>query len=231
MSVGASVVGILSSPIKMVALTAGLGGVVLSAGGVFTVLNAQASNATAQAVTNGTLSLTLSSTSPSGGITTSVTGLAPTNSVNRFVTLTNGGNLDGDTLTMSITTANATLGIANATRGLTIQVDSCSVAWTQASGGSCSGTTTSVLAATPLATLTSTPQALAGTLVGGATVNLRVRMALPAVDEWTCNGTIGYEDNTCATQFASGSRIQGASADLTYKFEMTQDVVNTNISS
>jgi len=66
-----------------------VGGLILTAGGVYAGLNAVATNTTPQTVTSGTLKLTMANDGV--GFSQNISDVAPGDVVNRFVDLTNGG--------------------------------------------------------------------------------------------------------------------------------------------
>ena len=227
MSLGTSVVSVLSSPIKMVALTAGLGGIVLSAGGVFTVLNAQASNATAQSVTTGTLKMAMNANGNGVANSVAITGMKPGDIQNRYIELENTGSLDISTLTLDID-ANATNNLStDATRGLQITIDSCSVAW-DPNAGTCGGTTTAQLAQTAVANLGS-PAALSNltSLAASGTANLRISIELPDSGECNVNNTANATFQANCSSALSGGTIQGLTNGLTFTFAGTQPTAGT----
>src|SRR5438874_5315420 len=88
------------------AVAVALGGLILTAGGVYAGLNAVATNTTPQTVTSGTLKLTMANNG--AGFSQSITDVAPGDVVNRFVDLTNGGTLDAQNLTLTVSDATPT---------------------------------------------------------------------------------------------------------------------------
>jgi hypothetical protein len=199
--------------LKVVIVSAAtLGGAALVSSSVFASLTATAFNATAQSVTSGTLSLTQA---PSGNLTagfvTAVTALAPGDTINRYVNVTNGGTLAGSTMTLQVAAAAATLLTSDAARGLQVTVKECTVAYT-AITGVCSGTETTVLAAIPANTLlTAQTVTFANGFSAGGITNARFIISLPTgTNETTTNGTL------------PGSTIQGLTSSLTWTFTETQ---------
>jgi spore coat-associated protein N len=135
--------------------------------------------------------------------------MAPGDTVNRFIDITNGGTLDGTALTLKVADAAATTLTTDATNGLQITVTQCSVAFTTGTGA-CSGTTT-----TPLATISAngllTAQSLTGiTTTAGAVARLKFTLTLPAGSEVTTNGNL-----------PSGT-VQGVTSTLTWTFNEAQ---------
>lgn len=186
--------------------------------GVYAALNATANNPTPQSVGSGTLRLLLSNVG--NGFSQNITGLAPGDVVNRYVTLNNGGTLDAQGLTMSVAaTGSSTLitdGTSPATLALRVSVSSCTVAW-DATTGACGGTVTNLVANASLSSLATPVTVLssATALPVGANSHLRVAVTLPDQTETTTNGT------------APATTIQGQSADLTFTFTTAQRTAAT----
>lgn len=198
-------------------LAAGVATVGLAVTGfsVFAGLNAVADNsASPQAVSTGTLSLTMSA--DGDGFTQSITKLAPGDVVNRYVTLTNGGTLDATGLTLGVADANSDTLSSSATKGLHVTVTECTAGTWDPTTGACSGTATALLSDVALSSLVSTPASLvSGSIAAGATEPLQVSVALPDQSETTTNGT------------APTTTIQGVSASLTWTFSEDQRTATT----
>jgi hypothetical protein len=115
-----------------------------------------------------------------------ISNLLPGDYAYRYRTLTNTGSL-----TQAFTGAVTGSGVLAATAGgLTLAVDSCSVAWTTVAGVStCAGTTTPLLATTGVST---SPAITYGSLAPSATLQLRYTLALPSnAVQTTFQGTSG----------------------------------------
>lgn len=195
----------------------GAAGVLVTATGVYAVLQAQAFNTTPQGAGSGTLKLTLADNG--AGLSQGISGLAPGDTVRRYVALTNGGTLDGRSLTLQVSDSVGSLLSTDATKGLQVAVDECSVAWTTTGAGSCTGTTTSLLESSPLSTVGATPQALGtGLMTAGQVRNLRLTVTLPDTNETTVNGTL------------PAGTVQGLSASLTWRFTEAQRTSSTTSS-
>jgi hypothetical protein len=179
--------------------------------GVYAGLNAVASNT--ENITSGTLELTLANNGV--GFSQSITNLAPGDVVNRYVDLTNGGTLDASNLTLAVT-GGTTLLTTSATKGLTVTVTGCSIAWIPATG-ICGGTTSPMLASTPVANIGSgTPgTVVAGSLAKGTVWHLQVSLQLPDQNETTTNGTL------------PANTIQGLSDNVTIQFGESQRAATT----
>jgi spore coat-associated protein N len=162
------------------------------------------STSASQAISSGSVSIALGATGAANRLTVAASGLVPGDTVQRAVDLTSGST---DSLgSVSLQTAgspnNALLTDAN---GLTVKVDKCSVAWTESGTApaytyTCSGTSSSVLAAAAVGN-TSSLSGLAALSTGTSTDHLLVTLALP----------------TAAT-----NTLQGLSTSITYAFNGTQ---------
>ena len=173
----------------------GIANVIGSAGAS---LNAVASNATtATAITNGTLNLTLADGNGgtrTAGFTTAVTGMAPGDTIVRYVRYTQGANnVDALNPTLMIADSGSTI-LTKDVRGLYVLVQTClnaavSVAYNN--DGTCSaGTETIVLHSTPLASLKSATALNNFVLNGNNTNYLKFSIMLPSGnDETNTNGT------------------------------------------
>lgn len=180
---------------------------------IVTALSAMAAD-TAQFVQNGTLKLTqASSTNPaSGGFTTEISAIAPGDTVNRYITLTNGGTENAGTMTLGLTDSLATALTTDGTIGLQVAVNACSIAWGTVTAGVCSGTTTLMMSSKAALLLTQTPQILtlpAGATAAGSTMNLQISLSLPESNEVTVNGVLPV------------GTVQGLTSSLVWTFTET----------
>ena len=196
-----------------IVITATVGGTALVGSSVFASLTATATNGTAQSVTSASLKLTQADSSVTGltaGFTTPVTKLAPGDTISRYIDLSNGGTLDGASMTLKVADANTSILTTSAAAGLAVIVKECTQAYT-ATSGACGGTESTVLTTTANALLSPlTLPVAAADLVAGAVARLRFVISLPASSEVTTNGTL------------PGSSIQGVSALLTWTITETQ---------
>ncbi len=180
----------------LVALTAaGVGGAAFAA---FT----GTSNAS-QSVASGTVSLAGIGTNAAGNrLTVGATNIAPGDTIQRAVTLTNTGTIDLASVTLTTNATTSSLLNTDTVTGLQMTIDKCSVAWTESAipyTYTCSGTTSSVLASTPVI---GTNLALTNlTLTASAANNLRVTVTLPG---------------------AAGNTLQGQTSVINYTFTGTQ---------
>lgn len=180
--------------------------------GVFATLSASVDNITPQAVNSGTLELSLGNNGV--GFSQSIDDIAPGDVVNRFITLTNSGTLEGKDLKFETastgTAALITNGVAPiTTKALVVSVSRCSVAWTPGTGV-CGGTTTSLLPPTTLSSAASAQTLLSGSIPASQNIYLRISVELPDQDETTVNGV------------PPAHTVQGGSVDVTYTFIESQ---------
>ncbi len=195
-----------------IVITAAIGGAALVSTSVFAALTATATNTSGGSISTGTLSLTLAPSAVSGitgGFTSAISAMAPGDTVNRYIDLTNGGTLDGATPTLQLSDTPTTTLVSNSTAGLQITISNCTVAWTNT--GTCSGTTTVVLASTPATNLkaSATSLTLPSTLAGSVS-RLKISINLPAGTENVLNGVLPV------------GTIQGLSTSLTWSFTITE---------
>jgi ABC-type tungstate transport system substrate-binding protein len=131
--------------------------------------------------------------------------MGPGDTVNRYIDLSNTGTLDGASPTLQIVTADSNTLVNSPSAGLQVTITGCTVAWTNT--GTCSGTSSAVLAATPVSTIKASAQALTlpTVLVGGVNY-LKVSTSLPAGTENVLNGVLPV------------GTVQGLTASLTWTF-------------
>lgn len=177
----------------------GVGAIAFSAAGLFT-----GSAARNQAVTGGTMTLNLAD-GAGNALSVAATGIAPDDVIQRTVNVTTGGNVSMSAITL--TTSAACGGCASsvfdtdAVNGLQLNIDKCSVAWTQGDAStpySCSGASSVVLASRAVI---GSSLALGNINVGGATNRLLITLTLP---------------NTADDTF------QSASSTIEFRFNGTQ---------
>ena len=195
----------------------GLLGLGVATTSVSALLQAQAANTTAQAITSGTLKIVQANNGVGFGST--IADLAPGDVVNRYVDYTNSGSLASKSLRLKVTDSSATALTTDATRGLQLVVTDCSTAWNP-SAGTCSGTPT-VLLTSPMSSMGSDKDFANITTLAPTTgaLHLQFKLTLPGSEnnETTINGAL-----------PSGS-IQGLQAALTWTLSETQrDATTTN---
>ena len=196
---------------------AAIGGLALVMTTVYATLSAQAFNTTPTSATAGTLSLIQADNG--SGFTTPVDKMAPGDVVYRYIKYTNNGNLDAQDLKLSLSDSVNSVLTTDATRGLSVTVTQCSVAWTPASGA-CGGTSTGLGTSTAVA-LKTTPLSLpvvpttpvGANILAGQEIHLRFAITLPDTNETTVNGV------------PPANTVQGKTAALTWT--LTETMRNT----
>jgi hypothetical protein len=187
---------------------AAIGGSSLVSSSVFASLTATAFNTTPQSVVSGTLSLTetnVATVGITGGLTTSILALAPGDSVNRYIDLTNNGTMDETNTTIQMTGVPTNNLDSDTVKGLQMGISECSTGWL--ANGTCSGTNTVALSNTPVATAKATAQAMTlQSVLSGRVAHLKLTLSLPTGSEVTINGVL------------PASTVQGLSIGLTWTF-------------
>src|SRR5580765_3021548 len=129
--------------------------------------------------------------------------LGPGDTIQRSVDLINSGSLDLASVTLTTTAAPSSLLDTDATNGLQMVIDKCSVAWTESGPPytyTCSGSTSTVLASRAVIGSTLALSNL-GSTTAGVTDHLRVTLTLPG---------------------AAGNTFQNQSSTISYAFTGTQ---------
>ena len=184
--------------LNKVALTLGLVGLTVAAIGGAALATFTSTTNVSQPVASGTVAFAPIATSAAGQrLSVAATDIAPGDTIQRAVTLTNTGSVDMLPGSVNLTTtASPSSLLDTGANGLTMTIDKCSVPWTESAAPytyTCSGTTTSTLASRPVI---GSSIALSGLTTTAATPNhLRVTLTLPAAADNTYQGqssTIGY---------------------------------------
>lgn len=166
-----------------------------------------ATTQTSTAVSAGNVTIALGAAGTAGNrLTVAATGLVPGNTVSRAVTLSNTGDQGLTGVTLTTTAPTSSVLDTDATNGLRLVIDACSVPWTE-SGTSpafsytCSGTATPVLASRRVIGANLALSNLRSTTAGGVD-HLLVRMALPLASATTTQG----RSSTIAFTFTGTAR-------------------------
>jgi spore coat-associated protein N len=138
-----------------------------------------------QSISSGTVTIALGATgAATNRLNIGASALAPGDTVQRSVDLTNSGTIDLASVTLTTTAPTSSLLDTDATNGLQMVVDKCSQAWTE--GGTapaytytCGGTSSSVLASRAVIGSNLSLSNLVAT-TPGATDHLRVTLTLPS---------------------------------------------------
>lgn len=146
--------------------------------------------------TSGTVVLDYGASGTTNRLATGATGMAPGDTAQRGFTLRNNGTLAMASTTLTLTATTSSLLNSDATNGLTVKIDKCSVVWVETGTTApftytCAGTSTSVLATTPLATVIATPPVIStglSSLTAAGVDNLVMTYTLPASASNTVQG-------------------------------------------
>jgi spore coat-associated protein N len=189
-------------------------GAAASIAGLGTFASFTSSTSASQAITSGTVSITLGA----GGAQTNrlnipVSNVVPGDTIQRSVDLINNGTATSDTLSsIQLTTSATTTSLldTDATNGLQMVIDKCSVAWTE--GGSapaytytCTGATAGVLASHAVVGA-SLPLAGLASVATGSTDHLRVTLTLPS----TADNTFQNKTSSILYSFVGTQRLASA---------------------
>jgi predicted ribosomally synthesized peptide with SipW-like signal peptide len=157
-------------------------------------------------IASGTVTIGLGATGAgTNRLTVNASGLVPGDTIQRSVDLKNSGDQNVAAVTLTTSASPTSLLDTDATNGLQMVIDRCSVAWTEAGTApaytyTCSGTTSTVLASRAVLGSTLALSNLAST-TAGATDHLRVTLSLPS---------------------GTANTFQGLSSTIQYSFIATQ---------
>jgi spore coat-associated protein N len=201
-----SVPSSLASASRKLLLSVAAVGAAAAIAGLGTYATFTSSTSDSQSVASGTVTIALGATGASTNrLTVGATNIAAGDTIQRSVDLINSGSLNLASVTLTTSATTSSLLNTDTTNGLQMVIDKCSVAWTE--GGTapaytytCSGTTSTVLASTPVV---GSNLALANlsALTAGSTDHLRVTLTLPT---------------------GAGNTLQNQSSVLQYTFTGTQ---------
>jgi spore coat-associated protein N len=203
---------------KLLASTALVGGALsLAFGGAFATFTDTVS-AGPQTISSGKIVI---ATGPTNTAATGATAIVPGDTITREIDLNSTGATANDaTITLGFTANTSSLLNTDATNGLQLAVTECSVAPTVAAPVyTCGGTTTTVLASTPVSSLVATPAALPGlkSLVAGGKDYLLFTLTFPQ----SAPGNLAVNPTACAGTGAT-ENMEGCTSVLTYNFVATQ---------
>jgi predicted ribosomally synthesized peptide with SipW-like signal peptide len=152
-------------------------------------------------VATGTVTIALGATGASTNrLNVNASGVAPGDTIQRSFDLIDQGSLNLASITLTTTATASSLLDTDATNGLQMVIDRCSLAWTEAGTApaytyTCSGTTSSVLASRALIGSNLALSNL-GALTAGATDHLHMTLTLPASADNT------FQNLTSTIQFS-----------------------------
>jgi spore coat-associated protein N len=189
---------------KKLLATIAIVGAAASIAGLGTYATFTSTTSQSHTVSSGTVTIALGATgAATNRLNIGASALAPGDTIQRSVDLTNSGSLDLASITLTTTASPSSLLDTDSTNGLQMVIDKCSVAWTESGPPytyTCSGTNTNVLASRPVIGSNVTLPGL-GALTNGGTDHLKVTLTLPS---------------------GAGNSLQNQSSTITYAFTGTQ---------
>jgi spore coat-associated protein N len=163
-------------------------------------------------VTTGTVTIALGATGASTNrLNVNATAVAPGDTIQRSFDLINQGTLDLASITLTTNATTSSLLDTDATNGLQMAIDKCSVPWTESGSSpaftySCSGSTSTVLAQRAVIGSNLSLSNL-GSLTAGVTDHLRLTLTLPSsADNSFQNLTSTIQYSFTGTQRAATNR-------------------------
>ena len=161
--------------------------------GLGTFATFTSSTSTSHTIASGTLSLT---SGPTNRLGTGASTIAAGDSMQRAIDLNYAGSISFGSATLTTSASASSALDTDASDGLHIAIDKCSVAWTESGPPytyTCGGSTSTVLASSPVIGSNVTLSNL--TLTAGSTDHLRVTVTLPSTAGNTfqnLSSTVGY---------------------------------------
>ncbi|GAA5030661.1 hypothetical protein GCM10023258_28160 [Terrabacter aeriphilus] len=177
--------GKVLASVALVAAAAGVAG--LGTYGSFTSTTSASATTTA-----GTVKVELGAPGATNRLSVAATGLVPGDTIQRAVTISNTGNQDLGSLSLTTSASPSSKLDTDTTNGLQLVVESCSKAWTEAGTSpaftyTCGGTTKTVLATRPVIGTNLALSNLAS-VASGQSDNLRVKLTFPDAADNTFQG-------------------------------------------
>ena len=207
--------GSLGAKLAIVAV-ATVGGTALVGSSVFASLSATATNISGtQSISTATLKLVqvAAGNGLTAGFTTAVSGVAPGDTINRFIDLSNTGTMAGSAMNLKVADTNATVLTTDPSNGLQVLVKECPTAYAAVTG-TCSAGETTAVAQTSANTLLGVQTVTLSTLAPSTTVHLKFIITLPTGSEVIANGVI------------PGTSVTGLTSLLTWTFNEAQRATN-----
>jgi predicted ribosomally synthesized peptide with SipW-like signal peptide len=195
--------GLLKGTAGKVLLSVGAVGVAAGMAGMGTFATFTSTTSASQTVATGTVTIALGATgAATNRLTVNASGLVPGDTVQRSFDIANTGSQSLASMTLTSTASPSTALDTDATNGLQMVIDKCSVAWVETGTSpaftyTCAGTTANEVASRAVI---GSGVALTVTAVG-ATDHLRLTLTLPST---------------------AGNTLQGLSSTITYSFTGTQ---------
>jgi len=189
---------------KLIATVAILGAAA-SIAGFGTYASWTSTTSQSHTISTGTVTIALGATgAATNRLNIGASALAPGDTIQRSVDLTNSGSLDLASVTLTTTASPSSLLDTDTTNGLQMVIDKCSVAWTESGPPytyTCSGSTTSVVASRAVIGSNIALGGSLAALTAGGTDHLRVTLTLPS---------------------GAGNTLQNQSSTISYAFTGTQ---------
>jgi predicted ribosomally synthesized peptide with SipW-like signal peptide len=189
---------------KLVATIAILGAAA-SLAGLGTYANFTSSASQSHSISSGTVTIALGATgAATNRLNIGASGLAPGDTIQRSVDLSNSGSLDLASVTLTTTASPSSLLDTDSTNGLQMVIDRCSQAWTEAGPPytySCGGSTTTLVSSRAVIGSNMSLGGSLSALSSGGTDHLRVTLTLPS---------------------GAGNTLQNQSSTISYAFTGTQ---------
>ncbi len=189
-------------------------GIAAAMAGLGTFATFTRSTSASHTISSGPVSIALGATGAANRLTVGASNVVPGDTIQRAADLINNGGASADNLSgivLTTTASPSSLLDTEATNGLQMTIEKCSVPWTESGTApaytyTCSGTTSTVLASRAVIGA-SLPLSGLASLTTGATDHLRVTLTLPTAAPNTMQGltsTISY--NFVGTQRVAGSK-------------------------
>jgi spore coat-associated protein N len=173
------------SPARKLLASVAVLGAAASIAGLGTFATFTSSTSASHTVSSGTVTIALGATGASTNrLTVGATAIAPGDTIQRSVDLINSGSLDLASVTLTTTATTSSLLDTDATNGLQMVIDKCSVAWTESGPPftyTCGGT---------------------NSLTSGTTDHLRVTLTLPS----GAGNTLQNQSSTISYAFTGTQR-------------------------
>ncbi len=188
---------------KLLASLAVLGAAAGLAGlGTYATFTSSAS--ASQTISSGTVVISLGAVGPANRLTVGASNVAAGDTIQRAFDLSNSGNVDLASFTFSSSAGTSSALDTDATNGLQMVIQKCSVAWTESGPPytyTCGGSTSSVVAS----------RAVIGN-----------NISMSNVSDLLTNGTTDHLMMTLTLPSGAGNTLQNLSSTITYTFTGTQ---------
>jgi spore coat-associated protein N len=171
------------STVQKLLATVAVLGAAASIAGLGTYATWTSTTSQSHSISSGTVTIALGATgAATNRLNVGASALAPGDTIQRSVDLTNSGTIDLASVTLTTTAPTSSLLDTDAANGLQMVIDKCSVAWAESGPPytySCGGTTSTVLASRAVIGSTLALSNLVAT-TPGQTDHLRVTLTLPS---------------------------------------------------